>query len=147
MPRVEIALHTSDGQTIVLSEKDRLVKTVVIECCSKRCASRHGQDKPLEVSLVEGEPMPEVGDQWLSLILPERSPQYTPMPPNFCGPQCARDFLIYDYLAPQPRASVSTETEQPDPSNLPAGLSVVYSGPSVSQADGDPGDEPGARDL
>lgn len=109
MPRVEIAVKTKDGQTIVLSPEDRLEKTVTIECNSSRCASRHGQDKPLEVSIVEGEPMPEAGEQWLSLILPEKSPQYTPMPPNFCGPQCARDFLVYDYIAPQHK---STENEQ-----------------------------------
>ncbi len=100
MPRVDVVVKTKDGQAILLTEGDRIEKTVTIECNSQRCASRHGQDKPQEVSLVDGQPMPEAGRQWLSLILPETSPQYTPLPPNFCGPACVRDYLIYDYIAP-----------------------------------------------
>lgn len=169
MPRVEIAVKTKDGQTIVLSPEDRLEKTVTIECNSSRCASRHGQDKPQEVSLVEGEPMPDAGEQWMSLILPEKSPQYTPTPPNFCGPQCVRDFLVYDYLAPVK----STPTVQPDiqaheqaiqllkenkgyeqvtyegrpetSAGLYQGVKIEsFSHPVIPQADGDPGDVHGA---
>lgn len=103
MPRVNISIQTAGGQTIVLTEGDKIVKEVVIECSSQRCASRHGQDKPQEVALIDGQPMPEEGIQWMSLILPETSPQYTPMPPNFCSPTCVRDFLVYQYLAPPVR--------------------------------------------
>ncbi len=103
MPRVTVSVKTSGGQTIVLTEGDKIVKEVTIECCSPRCASRHGQDKPREVSLIDGQPMPEEGRQWLSLILPESSPQYTPLPPNFCSPSCVRDFLTYAYLPPAAR--------------------------------------------
>jgi|ERR1700689_1727025 len=99
MPRVEVIVKLN-GQSFLLTEGDRIEKTVVIECNSARCASRHGQEKAQEVSLIDGQPMPEAGRQWLSIILPETSPQYTPMPPNFCGPTCARDFLVYDYIAP-----------------------------------------------
>lgn len=100
MPRVEVLVKLKDGQNILLTEGDLIQKTVVIECCSQRCASRHGQELPQEVSLIDGRPMPAEGRQWLSLILPETSPQYTPMPPNFCSPSCVRDFLSYQYIAP-----------------------------------------------
>jgi hypothetical protein len=100
VPRVEVVIKTKDGQSILLTEGDLIQKTVVIECCSQRCASRHGQELPQEVSLIDGQPMPAEGRQWLSLILPETSPQYTPMPPNFCSPSCVRDFLTYQYIAP-----------------------------------------------
>lgn len=103
MPSVQIVIHQASGAAIVLSPGDRLEKIVTIECVSQRCASRNGLGKPKEVSLTEGEPMPEGGDQWMSLILPERSPQFSPMPPNFCSPQCVKDFLVYQYLAPGPR--------------------------------------------
>ena len=148
MPKVEISVKTVSGQTIVLSQGDRLVKEVTIECNSGRCASRHGQDKPTEVVIVD-EKLPEAGEQWLSLILPEGSPQFEAMPKNFCGPQCVRDFLVYDYIAPGPR-TVSVPTPVPVPieeaiinaqaDNRLAGL------PPVSQADGcaDPADVHGA---
>jgi hypothetical protein len=100
MPRVEVLVKLKDGQSILLTEGDLIHKTVVIECCSQRCASRHGQESPQEVSLIDGQPMPAEGRQWLSLILPETSPQYTPMPPNFCSPSCVRDFIVYQYIAP-----------------------------------------------
>jgi hypothetical protein len=100
VPRVEVLVKLKDGQNILLTEGDLIQKTVVIECCSQRCASRHGQELPQEVSLIDGRPMPAEGRQWLSLILPETSPQYTPMPPNFCSPSCVRDFLSYQYIAP-----------------------------------------------
>lgn len=103
MPSVQIVIHQASGAAIVLSPGDRMEKIVTIECVSQRCASRNALDKPKEVSLTEGEPMPEGGDQWMSLILPERSPQFSPMPPNFCSPQCVKDFLVYQYLAPGPR--------------------------------------------
>ena len=149
MPRVEISIKTAGGETIVLSPEDRLEKVVTIECCSQRCASRHGQDKPLEVSLVEGQPMPDAGEQWLSLILPERSPQYTPMPPNFCSPSCVRDFLMYQYLAPGPRVETVAEyhtQEQPPVTLPPHSGQVLRVVESESQADGcsDPADCHGA---
>jgi hypothetical protein len=100
MPRVEVLVKLKDGQNILLTEGDLIQKTVIIECNSQRCASRHGQELPQEVSLIDGQPMPAEGRQWLSLILPETSPQYTPMPPNFCSPSCVRDFLSYQYIAP-----------------------------------------------
>ena len=100
MPRVEVVVKTKDGQNILLTEGDLIQKTVVIECCSQRCASRHGQKLPQEVSLIDGQPLPAEGRQWLSLILPETSPQYTLLPPNFCSPSCIRDFLSYQYIAP-----------------------------------------------
>jgi hypothetical protein len=141
MPKVEISVKTAGGQTIVLSEGDRLVKEVTIECNSGRCASRRGQDKPAEVVVVD-EALPEAGDQWLSLILPERSPLFAPMPKNFCSPQCVRDFLIYDYIAPGPR-TVSVQKPDNISYDEPT-FAKVYSGQAEAQADGyigDPGDE------
>lgn len=112
MPSVQIVIHQASGAAIVLSPGDRLEKIVTIECVSQRCASRNGLDKPKEVSLTEGEPMPEGGDQWMSLILPERSPQFSPMPPNFCSPQCVKDFLVYQYLAPGSRQLVAGDPNE-----------------------------------
>ena len=144
MPRVEISVKTASGQTIVLSQGDRLVKEVTIECNSGRCASRHGQDKPTEVVIVD-EKLPEAGEQWLSLILPEGSPQFEAMPKNFCGPQCARDFLVYDYIVPGPH---TVPEPTPDANCVTeADGSCVSAEPCmhspVNQADGagDPGDE------
>jgi hypothetical protein len=134
MTRVETTIKTADGQTIILSPADKITREITLECASNRCASRHGQDKPAEVTLLDDE-MPEAGDQWMTLILPSRSPQYSPMPPTFCSGQCVKDFLTYFYQLPSPR--------NPAP---PA--SVVASAENVqlpvAQADGyasDPGDE------
>ena len=127
MPKVEISVKTVSGQTIVLSQGDRLVKEVTIECNSGRCASRHGQDKPTEVVIVD-EKLPEAGEQWLSLILPEGSPQFEAMPKNFCGPQCVRDFLVYDYIAPGPRT-----VSEPTPEQLAGLNSNVFAGNPPTQ--------------
>lgn len=143
MPRVEISVKTAGGQTIVLSEGDRLEKLVTIECNSKRCASRNGQDKPKEVSIIEGQEMPESGDQWMSLILPDRSPQHTPLPPNFCSSQCVRDFLVYDYIAPTHRATPETVPSPVTEPNYQGVKVESFSHPVIPQADGDPGDTHG----
>jgi hypothetical protein len=152
LPRVEVLVKTKDGQSILLTEGDRIEKTVIIECNSQRCASRHGQEKPQEVSLVDGQPMPEAARQWLSLILPETSPQYTPMPPNFCSPSCVRDFLVYDYIAPssagvapkseavQKMDSLGPEPTIDDPLGLRAETTPGEQYSPVSQADGDSGE-------
>jgi hypothetical protein len=124
MPRVTISVQTAGGQNIILTEGDKIVKEVTIECNSKRCASRHGLGQASEVSLIDGQPMPESGRQWLSLILPETSPQYTPMPPNFCSPTCVRDFLSYQYIAPSSAGvEIVQKTDSPEPA-------------AISQADG-----------
>ena len=168
MPRVEVIVKLN-GQSFLLTEGDRIEKTVIIECNSARCASRHGQEKPQEVSLIDGQPMPEEGRQWLSIILPETSPQYTPMPPNFCGPTCARDFLVYQYIAPsstgiarkvdclpekdltpEQRASLGSplvqKTYLPESTTMAdveasVGAHSLPEPTVIGQADGDPGDE------
>lgn len=138
MPKVTVSVQTAGGQTIVLTEGDRIVKEVTIECNSLRCASRHGQSGPSEVSLIDGQPMPEKGRQWLSLILPETSPQYTPMPPNFCGPQCVKDFLSYQYIAPSSAGVQKVDcvpVENLTPEQLAGLNSTALSQPPVQKTD------------
>jgi hypothetical protein len=119
MPTAQVIVRQANGQSLVLSENDRIVKEVTISCESPRCASRHGQDKPVEFTFNDQDPFPEAGDQFMSLILPERSPSNPQYPRPFCSPTCLRDYLMYAYLAPSPRETdkfglqQSTETVQP----------------------------------
>lgn len=112
MPTGRVLIRQSNGQTIALYSDDRIVKEVTIECSSQRCASRHGQESPVTFVFNDQDPFPEAGDQFLSLILPERSPSNPQYPLPFCGPQCLKDFLTYQYFAPGPRQPASTENVQ-----------------------------------
>ena len=109
MPTAQILVRQANGQTLVLSGDDRIVKEVTIECSSQRCASRHGQPKPVEFTFDDQGAFPESGDQFLSLILPERSPSNPQYPLPFCGPTCLKDFLTYQYFAPGPRQPLTAE--------------------------------------
>lgn len=109
MPTAQVLIRQQNGQTIVLAEGDRIVKEVTIPCSSQRCPSRHGQESPVTFTFNDQDPFPESGDQFLSLILPERSPSNLGYPLPFCGPQCLRDYLVYQYLAPGPRQPVQVQ--------------------------------------
>jgi len=102
-PAAQVIVRQANGQTLVLSGDDRIVKEVTIPCSSQRCPSRHGQESPVTFTFNDQDPFPEAGDSFMSLILPERSPSNPGFPLPFCGPACARDYLIYQYLAPGPR--------------------------------------------
>jgi len=103
LPTAQVIVRQSNGQSLVLSENDRIVKEVTISCESPRCASRHGQDSPVTFTFNDQDPFPEAGDNFMSLILPERSPSNAQYPRPFCSPTCLRDYLMYAYLAPSPR--------------------------------------------
>ena len=118
-PSATVIVRQANGQSLVLSGDDRIVKEVTIPCSSQRCPSRHEQSEPVTFTFNDQDPFPESGDQFLSLILPERSPSNLGYPLPFCGPQCLRDYLVYQYLAPGPRQSASTENVQPTPEPPP----------------------------
>lgn len=150
MPKVTVSVQTAGGQTIVLTEGDKLVREVTIECNSPRCAARHKKEKPSEVTLIDGQPMPPEGHQWLSLILPEASPQYEPMPKNFCGPRCVSDFLTYSYIAPPVIQKTDISKELPgykDDPALIAGQSEYFENYHKSPAMADVDSSVGAHDL
>lgn len=109
-PSAQIIVRASNGSNIILGENDRIVKEVTIPCSSQRCPSRHGQESPVAFTFNDQDPFPEAGDQFLSLILPERSPSNPQYPLPFCGPQCLKDFLVYQYLAPGPRVPLTVQT-------------------------------------
>lgn len=111
-PTAQTTVRQANGTEIVLSENDRIVKEVTIPCSSQRCASRHGQSSPVTFTFNDQDQFPETGDQFLSLILPERSPSNPQYPVPFCGPQCLKDFLVYQYLAPGPRVPENTENTE-----------------------------------
>jgi hypothetical protein len=115
-PSAQVIVRVSNGSNIILGENDRIVKEVTIPCSSQRCASRHGQAEPVAFTFNDQDPFPEAGDQFLSLILPERSPSNPQFPLPFCGPQCLKDYLVYQYLAPGPRVPLTVQTagEQPE---------------------------------
>lgn len=102
-PSATVIVRQASGQSLVLSGDDRIVKEVTIPCSSQRCPSRHEQTEPVTFTFNDQDPFPEAGDSFMSLILPERSPSNPGFPLPFCGPACARDYLIYQYLAPGPR--------------------------------------------
>lgn len=108
-PEAQIIVRQANGQSLVLSGDDRIVKEITIPCSSQRCASRHEQESPVEFTFNDQDPFPEAGDQFMSLITPERSPSNPGFPLPFCGPQCLRDYLVYQYLAPGPRQPESAE--------------------------------------
>jgi len=106
MPTAQILVRQANGQQIVLSGDDRIVKEITVECQSPRCPSRHGQGKPVEFTFNDQDPFPAAGDNFMSLILPERSPSNPGFPLPFCSGQCLKDYLTYKYLAPGPRGLV-----------------------------------------
>ena len=108
-PSATVIVRQANGQSLVLSGDDRIVKEVTIPCSSQRCPSRHEQSEPVTFTFNDQDPFPESGDQFLSLILPERSPSNLGYPVPFCGPQCLRDYLVYQYLAPGPRQPVQVQ--------------------------------------
>ena len=118
-PSAQIIVRQANGQSLVLSENDRIVKEVTIPCSSQRCPSRHGQKSPVSFTFNDQDPFPEAGDQFMSLILPERSPSNPGFPLPFCGPQCLRDYLVYQYFAPSSRtAGVEQKLDKIDERNL-----------------------------
>ena len=129
LPSVQTILKQANGQTLILYKGDKISHEITISCDSRRCASRNGQDKPQEVTVVDNE-LPPAGDQWLSVILPERSPSYGPLPKNFCSPTCLKDFLVYDYMAPGPRVQTT------DIGSVPLAEPETVELPAIAQADG-----------
>lgn len=136
MPTAQISVRQANGQTLVLSGDDRIVKEVTITCESPRCAGRHGQDNPVGFTFNDQDPFPEAGDQFMSLVLPDRSPSNPGYPKPFCSAQCLKDYLVYAYLAPSPR--------QVDAGDVASTETVLPANEPVLQADGDPGDVHGA---
>ena len=133
-PSATVIVRQANGESLVLSGDDRIVKEVTIPCSSQRCASRHEQSEPVTFTFNDQDPFPESGDQFLSLILPERSPSNLGYPLPFCGPQCLRDYLVYQYLAPGPRQPV--QVQEPLTAEQLAGLnSNVPSEPPVRKTD------------
>lgn len=109
MPTAQILVRQANGQQIVLSGDDRIVKEITVECQSPRCPTRHGSEKPVEFTFNDQDPFPAAGDSFMSLILPERSPSNPGFPMPFCSGQCLKDYLQYKYLAPGPRSNITEE--------------------------------------
>jgi hypothetical protein len=110
VPTAQILVRQANGQQIVLSGDDRIVKEITVECQSPRCPSRHGQEKPVEFTFNDQDPFPAAGDNFMSLILPERSPSNPGFPLPFCSGQCLKDYLTYAYLTPGPRIPLTVAT-------------------------------------
>jgi hypothetical protein len=111
-PSAQVIVRVSNGSNIILGENDRIVKEITVECQSPRCPSRHGQEKPVEFTFNDQDPFPAAGDNFMSLILPERSPSNPGFPLPFCSGQCLKDYLTYAYLAPGPRANFGEENQE-----------------------------------
>lgn len=156
MSQVQVIIKQVSGQTIVLSPEDKLVQEATSPCESKRCASRHGQDTPVDVVIAtDGS-----SGEFFELGFHPLSPLWTGSSKFFCTPTCLKDWVTYEYLAPS-RASVQKieHTDDgpkwiPDPETsavidtlsgqLPG--TIPYVGQAESQADGcsDPADVHGA---
>ena len=121
MPSTQNLVRLSNGQTLLLGPEDKIVKEITIPCESPRCASRRGQDKPVEFTFDDQGTFPEAGDSFISLILPERSPSNPGGPRCFCSPGCVKDYLTYQYMAPGPRQPEVTGELVQKTDNRPGG--------------------------
>ena len=137
-PSATVIVRQANGESLVLSGDDRIVKEVAIPCSSQRCPSRHEQSEPVTFTFNDQDPFPPEGDNFLSLILPERSPSNLGYPMPFCGPQCLKDFLVYQYLAPGPRnmrADCIPEKDLTDEQRASLGLARKTDSPDMADVE------------
>lgn len=106
-----VVITQKDGTQVQLEATDKLetFTTATVSCSSLKCASRHEVEAPVTFTFVEElvkenlEAYPEVGDYFISVVIPPRSPSFKGEPLAFCSPGCLKDFFAYVYVAPPPR--------------------------------------------
>jgi hypothetical protein len=114
----EVTVRSVNGSAFTITDTDKIETTTTyrVLCDGPRCASRRGQDTPVEVSWVEEEVQKDplaMPDAFYRLIKMTVDPQ-KPREISFCGPQCAKDFFTYAYTeATPPRIALeNTKREQ-----------------------------------
>ncbi len=103
-------LQTPQGQTLILSKAEleaaKMEADFTFQCSSRRCASRHSQDQPITFSWrMEPGKVPDALFQTITIMVDPVEPKEF----VFCGPACARDWLVYEYLPPLAKPSLTSE--------------------------------------
>ena len=144
----EITVRSADGSSLVVTATDKIetATTFVVRCDGPRCGSRAVKGEPASVSWIEekiaqGNPMPDAFFSLVKLVVnPDKPQEY-----SFCGPQCARDYLQYTYVPPQPprialenaKREQAKELSELNP-HLKTAKKIVDAAPTLRKAFADP---------
>jgi len=101
-----VHIKDKEGHIITLTENDQISENtdITMKCDSQRCASRH-DGKHTEISWnveaikADANALSDDFYRIISLVLDPGNQKPTQL--TFCSPGCVRDFLQYEYVAPQ----------------------------------------------
>ena len=161
-------ITTKDGTQFQCEASDKIENRTQCQviCDGPKCDTRHDAEARVSFEFCQEDvaasldAYPEVGDSFISVVLPPRSPSFgNGQPLAFCGRECLRDYFQYKYVAPPPRPvqkpdtssvanpalvanSIDALAEKITPSNMPDrafyGLSTLPSAEDLDAATSQP---------
>lgn len=105
-------ITTKDGTQFQCEASDKIENRTQCQviCDGPKCDVRHKAEAQVSFEFCQEDvatsidAYPEIGDSFMSVVLPPRSPSFGDgQPKAFCSSACLRDFLSYVYAPPPPR--------------------------------------------